>query len=202
MRENPTTAWNCETAIAALQRELDGDGPALDAGLSRHLEYCVECRERFAAARMFLTAYPPPPSAALADRIAVAVRDDTRHQKWRATFAAAVGIAACLVIAFRVMMPAPLAPEVPVMAEAPKSFGSRLADARAAVQQSTVDIVQAIPKPDDLTMVNADDFGVAFEPAANHLAEATRGLADGLQPVTDSARRAFAMFRRELPTEK
>ena len=43
------------------------------------------------------------------------------------------------------------------------------------------------------------DWTEAFEPAAQSLGAAREGLAEGLEPVTTSARRAARLFWRDLP---
>jgi hypothetical protein len=43
------------------------------------------------------------------------------------------------------------------------------------------------------------DLGPPLEPPARSLREATESVSTGLEPVTDSARRAVGLFLRDLP---
>ena len=48
--------------------------------------------------------------------------------------------------------------------------------------------------------LNGNDIEQSIEPAATALTNASKGLMDGVEPLTSSAKRATKRFWRDLPT--
>jgi predicted anti-sigma-YlaC factor YlaD len=212
----------CAAADEALQRFLDGAAEPDSPALQRHWHNCRDCRERFAAARRLRDALarrqvPPEPSALLTERIVVAVvRDGQRRDRRR--WLAGAALAAAVLLAIGVTWPRrPPGGEV-VQIEPPAtrpgethtlplpSLRAGLAEAGTAVvglTRRTVDetvgtstLLRAVPLN---PLPDPSDWAEAFQPAAQSLGVARQGLAEGLEPVTTSARRAARLLWRDLP---
>jgi len=195
MIERDMSNPGCDDALAALQRELDGEG-APSSKVFAHVTRCRVCRERFEAAQMFLAAYPPKPPAGLADKITLAVRADRRQRTYRRYFASAAALAACLVLAVRLSWPAASTEVI-----AAPTLDDRFADAKSAMLAWTDATAKGISLPEDwgATFAAPDNLSATWEPASASLADAGRGLADGFEPIAASAKRAVTLFRRDLP---
>lgn len=180
----------CDEVLDALQRELDGVAPPYDPDRNAHLDRCGECRERFEAARLLLRAYPAVAPAGFVERVTVAVRSDRRQRTLRRALVAVVALAACLLIAIQFGGTNP--PPEP-------SGGERFAETKSTLFGWTQQTVNAMPNTDDWTVAVTPELGSTFEPAAATLGDAGKGLAFGLEPLTESAKRALAKFRRDLP---
>ena len=103
----------------------------------------------------------------------------------------------------------PLAPRDP---EAPQLV-KRADDARVAVAQWTERVADETKEQAKLLMAVANSFDLPpmaslpglsdleepLDPAAQSLRQATQTVASGIEPITNSARRAFTFFVRELP---
>ena len=101
-----------------------------------------------------------------------------------------------------------VAPQQP---EAPKLV-QRAEDARAAVASLTervadqtkeqAKLFMAVADSLDLPMTNfpvLSDLEEPLDPAAKSLRQATQTVANGIEPITRSARRAFTFFATETP---
>jgi hypothetical protein len=73
------------------------------------------------------------------------------------------------------------------------SLTNRTAD---EVVTSTRKLLPNVPAPAFPTL---DPMGPIVEPPGRSLAQAGRAVADGLEPVASSARRAFDLFLRDVP---
>ncbi|MFL5328610.1 MAG: zf-HC2 domain-containing protein [Gemmataceae bacterium] len=192
---------NCDLALDLLQRRLDGDFALTTPEVDAHVANCASCRARFATAELFLHAYPPRPRVGFADRMTVAVRRDSRNREVTRWAAVSVAIAAAIVVAVRVAWPgAPT--ELPPVARV--TFGpsveDRIAQAKTTVVAWRDAATQKVKMPSDWpAMTPNKDLATAFEPAKATFADASKGLASGFEPVTDSAKRAMNLFRRDLP---
>ena len=73
------------------------------------------------------------------------------------------------------------------------SLTNRTAD---EVVASTRKLLPSVPAP---TFPTLDPMGPIVEPPGRSLVQAGRAVADGLEPVASSARRAFDLFLRDVP---
>jgi hypothetical protein len=220
---------NCRECQDILQRRLDGATVAPDAALERHLAECPLCRERHAAARRLLeglrTLPRPTPPPGLAARIAAAAVRDRQRRRIRVrrslyvTAALAASILLMLLAAYYFDFPRPrehpdnngpvarkneVPPPVPEVEKKPKAapkeeapgrlaaLTGRLADKtldQAKVLWSVANPVEGVPMGE---LPNVPEL----EPPAK---QAKQEVSEGLQAVTQSARRALDYFTRELP---
>jgi len=167
---------------------------------------------------------PPPDFAArIADRVLLDRRRTRRRAKrrWAVTLALAAGlfIALGLRLDWRGQSPTresgtsepevtqapPLPKETPVLPPASPTLRESVAEASEAVASltsktadetvsSTRWLVREVPRP-SLPKVDLE----SIESPTRPLREAGQGVSDGLEPVTNSARRAVGLFLRELP---
>ncbi|HEX5272676.1 MAG TPA: zf-HC2 domain-containing protein [Gemmataceae bacterium] len=218
----------CDDCRLRLQAWLDGDPPGAD-GIAAHLADCPACRAADATARRLragLVAAPviaAPPG--LSDRIVAGVLADRRRQRrdrQRVLFAGlALAAAACLAVAVFLPERAPheSAGARPtgqaVIAEAPRpeeppaarpSLDEDVVEATSAVAslaRRTADqtltsgqmLIPAVPRE----VAPREVLPPPLDPPAQSLREAGEGVATGLSPVTNSARRAFDLFLHDLP---
>jgi hypothetical protein len=95
---------NCLESQEILQRRLDGEPIAANAGFERHLTECAVCRERHAAARALLEALKaapePIPSPLLAPRVLAVVQRDRvrRRDRLRRSLYMTAGLAAAILV--------------------------------------------------------------------------------------------------------
>lgn len=218
---------NCHVSRQLLQERLDGV-PVESPDWLEHLRRCPDCRALEAASRrllegMGLLASPLPPTE-LASRIADRVVLDRRRTRRRARrrWAVTLALAASLFVALALRLewrgqstdaegrhPAPVAtknaPAPPEPAGEPPSLREAVTEASAAVAALTshtaVDTVEStrwlVPKVSAPELPKVDLESI--EPPTGPLREAGQGVSTGLEPVTNSARRAFGLFLRELP---
>jgi hypothetical protein len=73
------------------------------------------------------------------------------------------------------------------------SLTNRTAD---EVVEVTRKMIPNVPTP---TFPTIDPMGTIVEPPGRSLAQAGQAVADGLEPVTSSARRAVGLFLRDVP---
>jgi hypothetical protein len=217
---------NCHAYQSLLQQRLDGT-PVESPEALEHARTCADCRALEAAARRLedglrrLASPLPPPD--LAQRIADRVLSDRRRVERRArrSLAATLALAACLLVALALRLDwrtaadvgdgepsaqnvakVPLAPQ---KQPAPPTLRESVAEAGGAVASltnqtadeamaSTRWLVPRVPTP-QLPEVKLS----SIEPPTAPLREAGEGVSAGLEPVTNSARRAVDLFLRELP---
>jgi hypothetical protein len=217
---------NCHASRQLMQERLDGESVESPEWLE-HLQQCPDCRTLEAASRRLLegirqlAAPLPPPD--LASRIADRIVLDRRRARRRARrrWAVTLALAACLFIALALRLdwrgqptdgegrhPAPVAQNTPSQedpAGQPPSLREAVTEASAALAaltshtaDETVESTRwLVPKVSaaDLPRVDLE----TIEPPTGPLREAGEGVSAGLEPVTNSARRAFGLFLRELP---
>ncbi|MBX7103196.1 MAG: hypothetical protein K1X57_03900 [Gemmataceae bacterium] len=184
---------DCATAMDRLQRRLDGDFLLTEPALDWHLADCDECAGRFAMAERLLRAYPVRPSRDFAAEVQRTIRADRRQSRLRWAVGATAAMAAAIMLAVGLAWPTatPAAREVVAI----PSLDGAVADAASVVRTWAGKV--AIP---DLPDVPAVAFSPAFDPAVTAVADAGRGIAVSVSPITDSARRAATQFWRDLPT--
>jgi hypothetical protein len=152
----------------------------------------------------------PQPAPELTDRIVSSVLFDRRRRQTRRRIVArAAALAAGILVVLFASEQRPgqehkVEPEVIVKGpgETPPSLRKTLTQASSAVVESArrqvneavsstlrlVPPVEALPMDDEWQL----------EPALRPLQEASQGVAAGLDPVAEKARRAFALFVRDL----
>ncbi len=208
----------CPDCRRRLHERLDGV-PASDvAGLDAHLAACPDCHALFAAVgrlEVGLRALTPPrPPADLGGRVVGRVLADRRRRarRRRALFAG-LAVAAGLLLTLTLLARKSGTPDVvhgptvtpPETAPTP-SLRDNVAEATSAVASLTRRTAGETAEGSrlllpDLPLPATDDAGLAdaLEPSAESLREAGHGVGAGLEPVTNSARRAVALFLRDLP---
>ena len=193
-------ANTCDAALAVLQNRMDGNENPVDAVIAMHLRQCVDCRGRFAASNMLLAAYATKVTPDFTVRINTAVRTDARRRQARRYLMAACGLAAAIVLAIRLTLPQPSHKPDIVVAKVP-SIEQRVTGARSAIWAWSGQTMSMIGLPDfSEPKLNGNDIEQSIEPAATALTNASKGLMDGVEPLTSSAKRATKRFWRELPT--
>jgi anti-sigma factor RsiW len=199
---------NCQDVQEVLQADFDGDARPPTAALADHLVTCAACKRLHTASQRLRRGLnwlaPPSVPAGLLDRVVAAVRTDRRHrQRQRFRLAGALALAASvLVIALAgQMLPQPASPPSARPAEASiRETVNEASYAVARLTERTVD--QAVDHTRGLLPTMDDsllpmELPAPLEPPS--LAGAGQGVSAGLEPLADSARRAFALFRRDLP---
>lgn len=208
---------NCLASQEYIQRLLDGQRGRSPAGFADHLHACSECRDMHLAALVLqdgLTSLEwPEPSPDLGPRIVRAVLAERRaRRRWSAATVHRLALAASVVFLFlaaaltpRTPMPTPPPPQAVAVKQSPPPTLRDMADeAREAVTsltrrtanetvETTRPVVAAVapPAPAEVEVPT---------PLANDSLRGVRdGMSSGLQPVTNSARRAVNLFLREVP---
>lgn len=216
---------NCPASHDLLQQGLDGT-PIESPEWNEHLRGCPECRALESASRRLqdglrLLAAPLPP-AELAERIAERVLLDRRRarrrarRRWAVTLALAAGL--FIVLAARLdwrgeraahpaktsepsvkhEMPKGVPGDSPTLRESAEELGEAVASLTNQTADETMGqtrwLVPKVPSP-ALPKVDLE----SLEPPTRPLREAGEGVSAGLEPVTNSARRAVDLFLRELP---
>lgn len=210
----------CQDCHDLLQRQADGEELVSRVALAQHLRGCAECRAfQHGLARLVEVAVlnrPAPPSSEFSDRLLAAVLADvpvTPEAKparwpWVTVLALAASLLVGLALYSWLATPKPITP-IPEVAEAPKPQNLRdsmreAGTALTALTTRTADEVveatrQLIPSVSAPAMPTLDPMTPFAEPPARSLTQTGSVVAEGFQPVTDSARRAFDLFLREIP---
>jgi hypothetical protein len=206
---------NCADSENLLQERLDG-GAADRPGLEPHLAVCPTCRERHAAARRLeeglrqLT--PPAPPAGLTGRVATRVLADRdarllRRRRLLRTVAAVAAAGLLVLLAVRDRPPAPEPVPPIVAADHPAPPPTSLRDSVSEASSAVVDLTRRTADETVgqgrllVPVVVGTPPDAAGDPQASvhPLREAGQGVSTGLDPVTDSARRALDLFLRDIP---
>jgi hypothetical protein len=214
---------NCQAYQSLLQQRLDGT-PIESPEAMEHLRGCSDCRALEGAARRLEAGLrrfsSPSPPTDLAGRIADRVFADRRRARRRARrrWAAPLALAACLLVALALrldwrmpteamdtgrnvakVLPAPKKqPAPPTLRETVVEAGGAVASLTNQTADEAVESTRwLVPRvsPTQLPEVKLPDI----EPPTGPLREAGEGVSAGLEPVTNSARRAVDLFLRELP---
>jgi hypothetical protein len=215
----------CRQVQDALQRFLDGGECALSPELQAHRSVCPSCLSEYHAAILLRPAVgrlaSPSPSPAWTNATVTAVmaasapRVQQRRLAWRIAAWAAVAAALLLGLAnWRPWSESTIVREgtiarAPVDNSAsPVYVDKGLSEARSLMAeltrrtadgavQPTRNLLPTEAPPSPLAV--RETLPHAVEPATESLADIRQGAASGLEPVANSARRAFAMFLREVP---
>jgi hypothetical protein len=219
---------NCQTCQVLMQQRLDGapaDGPEVE----RHLADCPGCAALHAASLRLDAGLrrlgPPRPPLGLTNRIVTAVLEEQRAGRKRSRLRAAVlALAACLLIGTGALglyyagvlkfgtdapnhvvknEPKPPEPDTPaVPSPSVRGSVSEAGTALATLTTRTADetVGQTRLLVPMVTGPSLDEFDMppALEPTRPYL-ETGQGVSVALEPVTNSARRAVDLFRRDLP---
>ena len=207
---------NCLECQERLQRRLDREPAGAGPELEQHLVSCPECRQWHGAARRLeegLRRVPVPPApAGLTERIVARVLADQRARRRRRLVVVVTGAfalaASVLFMTLARSLWAPVqptpSPEVVENLPAPDPI-SEAGQALAALPRRTADetvgtlrmlwpVVAAPPMEDPA------ELPPPFDPTARSLRDAGQGITTGLEPVTNSARRAFSLLLKEIPS--
>jgi hypothetical protein len=204
-----------------LQQWLDGVRPSRGTALDEHLAECAACRGLFAAAQRLETGLGqlslPTPPAGLSERIVLRVLAQRRSRRRRQlTTLCAVAASLLLVVLAAslwvqhqskvVVVVAPPPPQPEILPRPPASLEENVAEATtamAALTRRTADatVAQGRLLLPVISMPSADQdvLSQALEPPVQSVRQAGQGVTTSLEPVTTSARRAVAMFLRDLP---
>lgn len=210
----PSIEFDCTASEQALLDRLDGLRVAEPAALERHLAVCSPCRGLHAAAgRMeegLRARRLPVPPAGLTDRIVRAVLEErSREPRWPRRVVRTVALAASVFLVFLageqrtrdlLLPPAPDQPPAAVslrasMEEAGNAvvnLTTRTADETVGQTRLLLPVVTTPPLDDPMPMP-------PVEPPMRSVFAAGQGVSAGLEPVTNSARRALGLFLRDVP---
>jgi hypothetical protein len=195
---------SCEHCVQWLQEVLDGAEP--DLALIEHLVTCPACRDLYESAlalRKGLAEMPrPEPTPELTDRVVSAVLfDRKRRQRRRRTFARIAALAASILVVLFVSKyrPGPeptLKPAAVENVKAPSLRKTVVEAGSIVVERTRKQVDEAIDSTMQLLRRMEGDPPPAS--AVDPLQEASQGMTASLEPMTGSARRAFALFVRDL----
>ena len=200
----------CERCAQWLEDLFDGAEP--DAALVDHLVACSSCRELYESAvalRKGLALMPrPEPPPELPGRIVSAVLFDRRQRQNRRRIVSGIAaFAAAVLIALFATQQKPQIekqPDPTVVDRDPPSLRKALTQAGSDVVESARQqwsealsrAGQLVPPVESPMPPSSSES--ALEPTIRPLREAGQGAAASLEPVTGTARRAFALFVRDL----
>lgn len=210
---------SCRPTVGHLQRVLDGEGPAAALDIDEHARTCALCRSRIAAARLLqsslATPLESPVPSGFADRILASVRDDRQAQVRQRTFLVATGLGAALAASLLLVgwlnrSPKAISehPGNNMVQAAPETRPVRIGDEFSKVGQAILGSSRPITEPvgrapemfshlaNSLTpsAAPAEDF----EPARRSLTELPDAARASLEPVTDTAQKAFSRLIRDF----
>jgi hypothetical protein len=215
----------CEPTVERLQRVLDGELLAEALDTDPHAGSCPICRDRIRAARLLLTALaesadPFPISVGLTDAILSGVRAGRRRiVRQRAAFAiGGLAVAATVVAVWWLGGPRPVEPTgqpdvvrtQPVPPTPPARQPIRINDQIARAGEALRDSSRTITDPatsgpkvfasftNALTKLPVTTVVGDLEPARRSLAEIPEAAKAGLEPVTESAQKAFNRLLKDV----
>ena len=200
---------DCRDALDWLQSRLDGEPSPMPDKVTAHVALCSDCRGRIRAAdQLQLTVSSRRPlraPAIIAERVVATVHRDIRRRQMTARAMVVAALAAAIMLAVWVgtmkpsggaankdMAAVPRAPSL--RAELTGAGESALALARRAAAETVGESRLFVPKIEVPPIATT-----AWSMASAPLDDAGKGLADGLEPVATSARRAVNLFLREAP---
>jgi hypothetical protein len=186
---------NCREALDWLQRRLDGANAAMPASVAEHMGVCADCRERTQAASRLLASLGARsarhmPTPLMTERIIRAVERDRRQLRLRRWAAGATALAAAIVLAVWLSNSGQRSATAPSLRRDAADAGQAVASfsKRAAIE--TVGESRLLVPQIEMPKIVNSSLALATAPIEN----TGRSLADGLAPVTNSARRAVNLF--------
>lgn len=195
---NSNNQTNCREALDWLQRWLDGAGTAMPASVAEHARDCADCRERIQAANQLLAALGARsarrmPTPLMTERIIRAVERDRRQLRLRRWAAVGTALAAAIVLAVWLSNAAQRTATAPSLRRDAVDAGQAVASfSKRAVSETVGESRLLVPQIEIPKIVNSS-LALAAAPIEN----AGRSMADGLEPVANSARRAVNLFFSE-----
>jgi hypothetical protein len=195
---NSNDQTNCREALDWLQRRLDSAGTAMPASVAEHTRDCADCRERIQAANQLLTALGTRsarriPTPLMTERIIRAVERDRRQLRLRRWAAVGTALAAAVVLAVWLSNAAQRSATAPSLRRDAVDAGQAVASfSKRAAIETVGESRLLVPQIEMPKIVNS-----SLALAAAPIESAGRTMADGLQPVANSARRALNLFFNE-----
>lgn len=215
----------CAQCQELIHQRLDGLEPSDSAALEPHLRECPACRALITATNRLCGGLrllsPPSPPRELNARITACLQaESTARLHRRRRLGIALALAASVLVIVSAWL---LRPGAPVVSDNSSSHLNHQAnqrpsppsedalDLRESVSEVGSAMVSAATRTTDAALAQSLallprvpsapiptlNVPVPTEPARS-LQEAGQGLSEGLAPVTDSARRAFDLFLRDL----
>jgi len=211
----------CREFRESLDALLDRETATVSADGEAHLMACESCRSDWRAARAIMAlagARRAPASPQRTDRLfqvvladAIAVQPARRLAGWIAVAATVAAAVLAMVVAIRWREPiaGPLPPADTIANVTPKapsiSVDGQLAQASDAIASLTRRTADRAALPTRRIFASRPEMKplepMPIEPAARRLADIRDGAASGFEPLAKTARRAFALFARELPEQ-
>lgn len=205
--ENDPSRPRCAPGIAALQRLLDGDATWDTAEAATHRAICVDCREELTLSRSLMQM--PDPFVVPSDMANRVVHGAIRSRRQRNVLQRAgvvLALAASVIIVVVLARPTQHVESIPVTGArvpskgpelAKKPLGESVTEARDAIVSLTKRTAsetrdrsaQLMPNAKLPDALNADD-------RLDALADARNGASKSVEPIRDSARRAFNFILR------
>lgn len=211
---------NCLESRELLHTQLDGDNFDRSA-LEGHLASCPECTSLHAAAGRLLEGLrllPPvlAPEGMGEQMVALVLADHRAHSRRRWAVRITAAAAALLVAALGAyywprpventpippgpLVEQPLQPATPSLRDSADEAKSAVVNLTLRKADETVAQTRRLwPAVTPPSLGPPDALTDPLEPPVRSLREAGQHVSAGLEPVTNSARRAFGMFLRELP---
>lgn len=210
---------NCTDYRDWLQLHLDGAAPLEAPAAARHRAGCAVCHGLYGAAQRLIAGVrglaDPAPPIGLRDRIVCGIRADRRRvlrlRRVAVVGALAAGLLLATFLALPYLRPTPpgtsdavaIGPPPPAEPSLEANLHEATAALGALVRRTTDEtlgqtrlllpaVVPDVPVPDSQTLA-------ALNTPVKPLREVQDGVADGLEPVTNSWRRAVALFSRNIP---
>jgi hypothetical protein len=205
-----------------LQRRIDGEARVDKGELAAHAAACTDCRTRLAVVQRLETGLHalarPRPNKGSANKIVATVLADQRmRRRRRYVLRTATALAAAILLAVLIGQwlgrheqkgetAKPQPPDLVVRNSTPQQEQEKPG---TSLRESVTGVAQ-------LTMHSADKTVRSFMPdtqtseqrpsplstSVAPLREAGNSVTTGLEPVTDSAKRALNLFLREVPTTR
>jgi hypothetical protein len=202
---------DCREALAWLQCQLDGETAQMPASIMAHATECSECRGRIRAADRLVDSLRIRSARHLAtplltERIVTAARRDARRRRIGRWAAAGAALAAAIVLAVwlsgralnngkpgnEIVSVPPKGPSL--RAELVGAGDAVVALTRRTANETVGEGRLLVPKMEVPKFVTAS-WSLATAP----LDSTGKGIAEGLEPVATSARRAVNLFLRDTP---
>lgn len=208
----------CHECDALLQSHFDREPIPDRTALDAHLAVCSLCRAQWQAASRLDTglalARPIIPPPELRGRIVAGVISQQRAaRRLRRGVALVTAMAAAILLAILLVRSwsqtgeTPKRPEdSPVVRETPPTPAPRSTDEAPSLRESLTQVAQLTLKKADDTVGEARSLlagppaPMNATPPAQTLRETGNALTVGLEPVADSAKRAWNLFLREIPS--
>ncbi|HEV3263504.1 MAG TPA: hypothetical protein VG013_42100 [Gemmataceae bacterium] len=204
----------CEQYRDLLNRHLDGE--PVDETLTDHSRQCPDCAALLRGAQRLAQALPhlkpPAPAGYLTNNILLELRDDRRRRlalRLR-IIASAVAAAALLAIGITSFWPAPKKDTPLVVRNTQPAMPETTVTLRDTVDQAGQAVGQLTARTANETVgsfwevltpphLNDWDTQPQIEPPTQPLKETGQSAVVAIEPVTNSARRAFGMLLRDMP---